>query len=189
MLVFVCSSICAVQIRLADKKDAQELADVHHTAWHATYDGVLPASYCARKTVEHMDAYWQRFFTKEDGRFALVAVENEQIVGFTAVGPLKAILQEMPWCTCAGFDAEVYKLYVLAEHHGKGVGKSLFHDAAHRLTAAQYTGMVARVFETNQDARGFYAHCGWCALHTAPITYWPGLEYYVYGVKLPIYKG
>jgi GNAT superfamily N-acetyltransferase len=175
------SVTCEVQLKYATIDDLPALVSVHYPSWHATYDHILPETYCAKNSVEHLQQYWYKFFSKCDGRFALIATDEGIPVGIITAGPIKLIEQEMAWWSCTGYDCEIYKLYVLPESQGKGVGRILLQAAFEKLHEYGYQKAIVRVFAQNTGAIGFYAHCAGIPLHTTPVTYWPELPYYVYG--------
>ena len=182
--LFGCSAFCAVQLRYATIDDLEALVAVHYPSWHATYDHMLPSAYCVKNSAEHLQKYWLKFFAKHDDRFALIAMDGNRPVGFITAGPIKDIEPEVSWWACTGYDSELYKLYVLPEYQGKGIGTLLLKTAFEKLYACGYKNAIVRVFAQNTAARGFYAHCMGTPLHATPITYWPEFPYYVYGFSI-----
>lgn len=184
VVLITCVPINSLQVRVADKNDLIPLVNVHYHSWHALYEGMLPAEYCAKNSAGHLQQYWHKFFIKVDGRFALAAVDEDHVVGIITAGPIKYIPQEIAWWPCTDYDCEIYKLYVLPESQGKGVGQKLIEAAFEKLHTLGYRNAIVRVFSQNTGAIAFYRHCGGFTLHDEPVTYWPGLPYYVYGFQL-----
>jgi GNAT superfamily N-acetyltransferase len=185
LLIVSNALFCDVQLRYATIDDLKALVTVHYNSWHATYDHMLPGAYCAKNSAEHLEKYWYKFFAKHDDRFALIAMDDNVPVGFITAGPIKQqIEQEGTWWSSTEYDCELYKLYVLPEYQGRGIGKLLLKTAFEKLYAQGYRKAIVRVFAQNTGAIGFYAHCLGMPLHATPITYWPEFPYYVYGFSI-----
>jgi ribosomal protein S18 acetylase RimI-like enzyme len=57
---------------------------------------------------------------------------------------------------------EIYAIYLLEQHQGKGWGKKLFAEAAKRLKSEGYASMMLWVLADN-PTRGFYEAMGGAA--------------------------
>ena len=66
------------------------------------------------------------------------------------------------------YEGEIYAIYLLAEHQGKGWGKRLFQEAAERLVAEGMHSMMLWVLAEN-PTRGFYEALGGAALDAKDI--------------------
>ncbi|MGH2351627.1 MAG: GNAT family N-acetyltransferase, partial [Chloroflexota bacterium] len=97
--------------------------------------------------------YWAQALAGGDGRRPIYVAEDEkvQIVGFAAGGPERE--QD------AGFQGEVYAIYVLAIHQRLGIGGDLFRAVAARLAEAGMTSLLVWVLVAN-PARRFYEALG-----------------------------
>jgi len=183
-VLFVCSffsTINAYSIREARPADMPALTAMHHTTWHNTHDSILPSDYCAKQTIERFDRHWKKFFLKNDGSFALVAIDDNQILGFISAGIMRIIPEENLSVTDAY--AEVYKLYIDANHQHGGMGKQLIQACFERLGSLGYVTAVVRVF-TAGNACHFYEHIGGKLMTKEPIIHWPTLPYTLYYFQL-----
>ena len=90
--------------------------------------------------------------TRRAGNYIYV-VEGEagEVIGFVAAGPER---EER-----TGKVGEIFAIYLLEEHHGKGLGKQLFLEAAKRLKREGYQSMMLWVLADN-PTRGFYEAMG-----------------------------
>jgi GNAT superfamily N-acetyltransferase len=127
-------------IRDAEVADAQAIGEVHVASWQAAYAGLMPEDFLARLSVESRVASWGRRIGGNAGR-VLVAEEDGVVAGFAAFG-----------------DAQLYALYLLPEHWGRGLGRAL-HDRV--LEELSGDGAVLWVLSTNERAKAFYVRQGW----------------------------
>ncbi len=135
-------------IRPATAEDALGCANVHHTSWVETYSGLLPESHWESDTIERRTGTWKRWL--ERGSAVSVAEVAGQVVGIALGGPGRKIGDHEPVR-----DRELYSLYVLAEHHGTGIGQSLLEAVMPPGTPAQLW-----VADLNPRARRFYERNG-----------------------------
>lgn len=137
-----------VVLRPATPQDAAGCATVHHTSWVETYSGLLPAAHWESDTLERRTATWQRWL--DGGADVTVAEVDGQVVGIAIGGAGRRVGDHEPVR-----DRELMSLYVLADHHGTGVGQVL-------LDAVVPQGVPAQVWvaEHNPRARRFYERNG-----------------------------
>ncbi|MCR6484841.1 GNAT family N-acetyltransferase [Amycolatopsis sp. OK19-0408] len=128
-------------IRPAAVTDAGAIGEVHVRSWQAAYAGLIPADFLARLSAEARAASWARRIG--DGGPVLVAEENGIVVGFAAYGP-----------------AQLFALYVLPEHWGRGVGRALHDRVVEDLSG---DSAILWVLATNERAKAFYVRQGWVA--------------------------
>lgn len=143
-------------IRPGTPHDALAIATVHVSAWQTTYAGLLPKSVIAAQTIERREAMWRQATesTRNDATRGLVLVAEDPeagIVGFASAG------REREEGT--GFDAELYAIYLLEAHQGRGVGRSLVNQAVLELKAMGHASMRVWVLEGNPAER-FYSRLG-----------------------------
>jgi GNAT superfamily N-acetyltransferase len=135
-------------IRRAGPADAAAIARVYVDSWRESYQEQLPASYLAGLSYDAFERHWRRTFAARG--WAFVAAVGDEIVGIASGG--RARRQNL-----AG--GEIYVLYVLRRHQGRGVGRSLF-DACHfELARRGHSGTLVWVLTTNR-ARAFYERLG-----------------------------
>lgn len=136
------------RIRLATPEDARDCALVHHTSWVETYSDLLPASHWESDTLSLRTQSWTRSLDR--GRPVTVAESDGQIIGIALTNPSRTIGDHAPVR-----ELELSVLYVLAAHHGTGVGQAL-------LEAALAPGAPAQlwVLKRNPRARRFYERHG-----------------------------
>lgn len=135
-------------LRPATPGDAAACAYVHHTSWVETYSTLLPAAHWESDTLVSRVETWRRWL--DGGAEVTVAEGDGQVVGIAISGAGRQVGDHPPVR-----DRELYLLYVLASHHGTGVGQAL-------LDAVVAPGVPAQIWvaESNPRARRFYVRNG-----------------------------
>jgi diamine N-acetyltransferase len=124
--------------------------------WHRHYPGII--------TVEQIDYMLERGYAEQallplvapDGRgmapadrgIALARIDGTP-VGFVAWSP-----------TGDHAEMKLEKLYVLPEHHGKGIGRALIEHVVERARDAGCRSLTLNVNRSNTESVRAYQHCG-----------------------------
>lgn len=139
-----------MHIRIARPDDATQIARVHIDTWRTAYRAILPASFLDALSYEVRAELWREWWLRADPQQWLLVAEDEAgcVIGF-ARGGLER--DETP-----GFDGEVYALYLLAEHHRRGIGRQLMAACARLLEGQGFGAALVWVLEENRPARAFY---------------------------------
>ena len=141
-----------VTIRAAEPRDAAEIAAVHVDAWRSTYGGILEPDYVESVSVSRRAAQWERALSDASPQDVFVAQRDARIVGFASCGPTAHRL--------AGYDAELYTLYLLRKEQRAGLGARLLAAVAARLLQRGYRAMLVWVLHKNTNAIRFYERYG-----------------------------
>jgi GNAT superfamily N-acetyltransferase len=140
-------------VRAATPDDSRCIANVHADSWRESHAGHVPEALSDQLDVELSAWRWAarlRGETPPHGERlgdAWVAVHTDRIVGFASAGPARDL--DLPRAS-----VELYALYVLAAHHGTGVGAALLRAALGSGAAHLW------VLADNRRARAFYAKHG-----------------------------
>lgn len=137
--------MAAPSIRLATGADAEAIRTIYnHEVMHttATFD-LVPRSLGDQ----------QQWIAARSGAFAaLVAVDDDVVVGFGSLSPYKER---------AGYRTSVEdSVYVHSDHQGRGIGKLIVTEL---LTVARISGfhaVFARITATSEASRALHASCG-----------------------------
>lgn len=145
-----------MQIRAASPEDALAIGHVHVDSWRTTYRGLMPDSILAALSVEQRAAMWRQAaeaIQKGESRSLLLVAEDpaEGIIGFASAGPERE--------EGSGFDGELYAIYLLERHQGRGVGRRLASRAVEILLSQGFESMRVWVLEDN-PAEEFYKRLG-----------------------------
>lgn len=146
-------------LRRAGPAEAPAIARVQVDTWRSTYRGLVPDDFLAAMSPEKSAEGWRRALLRaaqaeRAGReFALVAEDPPgEVVGFCTGGPERDADPPRR--------GEVYAIYVLASHQGKGIGRRLMMAAAAKLELAALPSLVVWVLKQNDLACRFYAALG-----------------------------
>jgi GNAT superfamily N-acetyltransferase len=114
---------------------------------------MVPDDYLANLSYEEREGIWSRA-TSEAGHSSFVYVaedEEGQVVGFASGG-----LNRTP---ATEYEGELYAIYLLEEHQGKGIGRHLASAVAKRLAQMGIHSMLVWVLKDNPACR-FYEALG-----------------------------
>jgi ribosomal protein S18 acetylase RimI-like enzyme len=140
-----------VVVRRARVEDAEGIERVRTDTWRDAYRGLIPD---ALLDGLGYDATRRRAFMAAlpPQQFAFVAEEEGAVVGFCLGGRSRAPEVE--------FSGEVYAIYVLPGHHGRGIGRALLQAAATELVDRDLHSMIIWVLRENAQSRRFYERMG-----------------------------
>lgn len=142
----------AVVVREATIADAPGIARVHIDSWRTTYKGIVPQRIIDSFTYEAREELWRRALSPDNATFVYVAEDADgQIVGFASGGPAR---QDAP-----KHESELYAIYLLQEHQGRGIGRQLFDAVVRTLVDRGMRSMAIWVLADNL-ACGFYEAMG-----------------------------
>jgi ribosomal protein S18 acetylase RimI-like enzyme len=140
-----------IVIRKAVYEDKDEIARVHYASWHDTYKDVNASALIEQHTLPWFLEYWRRHITAPEKACLLVATLEGKIVGFASAGPVKNKLH-----FTVGHDGELYKLYLLPDWRGRGIGKQLFAACVQQLQVHGFKTMLIQSIRENKKASRFY---------------------------------
>ena len=132
-------------VRKASLEDAEEIGHVHYEAHVQTYSGKFPEGVIESFSASQRSKMWTRFLTENFGELWVAELEG-RIVGFASTGPPR----EQPPVS----DLELGSIYLLAAHHGSGLGQELLDVALGGRGASLW------VLDDNPRAHAFYARNG-----------------------------
>lgn len=143
-------STLTIDIRRAEPRDAEAIADVHQAAWMGTYAGLIPYRALAGMVNRRGSDWWTRAIRR--AATVLVVEIDGRIAGYTTIGRNRA--RELTQ------QGEIYELYLRPEYQGVGLGRRLFSAARRKLADHGLKGLVVWALEDNGLAMEFYARAG-----------------------------
>jgi GNAT superfamily N-acetyltransferase len=148
-------------VRAALIDDVNAIARVHVASWRSTYRTLLPDDFLASMTEAGYADRWRRLIG--DGSSRIYVVEDEgDVVGFASGGRERA--------GETGYTGELYAIYVLDGHQGRGYGRDLVRAVAEGIREMGLDDMLVWVLRDNPPARGFYERLGGVYVRAQPIT-------------------
>lgn len=152
----------AVIIRKATLSDAESIASVHVKSWQTSYVGLIDQSFLDNISYDKRLAL-RKEILKSDNSLHLVAIVDEQIIGFADAGPVRPECQAKSHPLFKEQEAtmgEIYALYLLEQHKGTGCGKALFRKCFSLLSQEGFKSFVVWALTDNVRARRFYENEG-----------------------------
>jgi len=141
-------------IRQAHPEDAAGIARVHIASWQTSYRGIFSDEFLDSRsaTLDRRTLFWERYIREAGADKAFFVAEiDAEIVGFASGGKPQEVV--------AGFDCELYAIYLLEDAQGKGIGKQLTQEFTRAMHERGYSSLIVWVLAAN-NARGFYEHLG-----------------------------
>lgn len=139
-----------VDIRKAEPRDADAIAEVHHEAWRGAYAGIIPHKALSAMINRRGGEWWANAIRR--AATVLVIEIGGKIAGYATLGRNRA--RELKQ------QGEIYELYMRPECQGIGLGGRLFAAARQRLADHGLKGMVVWALEENDNAVAFYSSAG-----------------------------
>jgi GNAT superfamily N-acetyltransferase len=149
-------------IREATESDAEGIAAVHVNSWQTSYAGIIDQSFLDNISYEDRLTL-RREILQTKNVLHLVALFGEQSVGFAGAGPIRSesrVGQHSLFKDKEVGIGEIYAIYLLEEHKGKGCGKALFNTCRLWLSQQGFKSFVVRALVDNSRARRFYEREG-----------------------------
>ena len=140
-------------VRKARLDDAREIATIHLTSYNSTYAGVLPADYLASQSLDSRIATWEHRLREPAPKVGIYVAGHPEggSAGFAWGGPARS--------ATAGYEAELYSIYLISEAQRHGLGTSLVKTLAKYLLAQELYSMAVWVLAAN-SSRLFYEALG-----------------------------
>ena len=135
-----------VTIRRAELADVADVVAVGHATWPRTYEPIAGPDYVRRG----LGTWWTVdacLPAVRDGR-TLVALDSDD-------GPASRVVGMASWSR-EDDTVTIWKLYVLPEFQGRGVGRSLLHGVLEEVRRDDATTARLAFLAGNEAARGFY---------------------------------
>lgn len=140
------------RLRPAGLGDEAAILAVQAASWRAAYAGLLPDKVFPRVDDAGRLRFWREVLLTGTTATRVAVGADGAVTGFVSCGSRRD--PNLP------ADGEIYALYLRPEAQGAGVGRRLFHAAAHILRARGSARLGLWVLAANARGRGFYGHLG-----------------------------
>jgi GNAT superfamily N-acetyltransferase len=114
----------ALSVRVARPEDAADLARIYIDSWQDTYAGVISHTLLGAMSLKGHTARWQAAIKSTERGSGAVLVAEESRHGAIGLCSLGAARDK-----AAGFEGEIYTLYVDPAFLGRGTGRTLMAGA------------------------------------------------------------
>jgi len=139
-------------IRRGGVGDEAAIARVYVETWRSAYPGMLPDRVLIGMSAPRQRAAWRHAVASQRGPEAvLVAEDTVGVVGFASCGRTRALR--------SAYDGEIFTLYVLPDHQGRGYGRGLLRGCLRHLRACGFDSALVWVLAEN-PSRFFYQAMG-----------------------------
>lgn len=145
-------------IREAVPTDAEAIAYVHVKSWQTSYRSIIDQSYLDNISYEQRLNSRKEILKSKD-ILRLVVIFEKKIIGFVNAGPLrpKPYNAKLSLFKAQGLkQGEIYAIYFLKEHQGKGLGRKLYKHCRHWFGAHDFQQFVTWGLADNAHASRFY---------------------------------
>jgi GNAT superfamily N-acetyltransferase len=132
--------------------DLPDVAQIHVASWKQAYIGQVPQAYLDTLDVTRRLRAWQEQFPNREVSGLLLASLNNTPAGFVCFGGARDE-DRQDW-------GEIYAIYVLKEHWGRGVGYTLYRNASAALREKGVKRAYLWVLDTNHQAIAAYQRWG-----------------------------
>lgn len=142
-----------IHIRNATAKDAEAVASLHASVWHATYQSLAPAEAIATLTAKVRLARWQVLLqSPAPDQVTLLACDGDTLSGFGQLAPTSNAQ--------FGGRLEIRSLYIANPYQGRGIGRRLMSALAQAAVHRGARGVALGVVNGNDRAVEFYERLG-----------------------------
>ena len=151
-----------LRIRVAEPRDAREIADVHVESWKAAYRGLMPSAFLDGLNATDRGPAW-RDRLAGPLEVMLVVEEAEHVVGWAMGGRSRDV--DAPPST-----AELFAINLDPAVWRRGAGRLLWESCRESFRLRGYTRASLWVLEGNVRARAFYEAQGFHRDPTLTVT-------------------
>ena len=145
-----------IEVRPATEADVDAVTAVHLSSTRVAYEGLFPPHMLSGAAEKRREAWRSYLAGSSPPRWTLVVTEDDEIVGFAALGPSRD--------ADVGENAgEVYAMYLEPRVWRRGIGRRLLAESERVLAQAGHREASLWVLEANDRGRAFYEAAGWTA--------------------------
>jgi len=151
------------RIREAREEDAAAIARVHIDTWRAAYRGIVADEFLDRLSYERSATHFREVFMSPQSRDWVFVAEDDhgEVIGFACGGPVRE--------ADPAYKGELYAIYLLPQHHRRGIGRALTAAVVGKLLDSGITTMLIWALAAN-PSRMFYESLGGRRLREREIT-------------------
>lgn len=145
--------------RIANIEDATGVAKVQVDSWRTTFKGIVPDAFLESLSYAKREPIWKRAIIENN--LYIAEDENGHVIGFSAGGKERTSNYE-------SYSGELYTIFILKEHQGKGLGRLLVKLVVDDLIVNKLNSMLIWVIKENPACQ-FYKALGGKEIDTREI--------------------
>lgn len=136
-------------IRRAGAGDESAIGRIYVETWRSAYPGMLPDRVLIGMSATRQRAAWRHAIAAQRGPEAVLVAEDadHRVVGFASCGRARAL--------GGTYGGEIFTLYVLPDHQGRGYGRGLLRGCLRHLRACGLDSALVWMLAQN-PSRFFY---------------------------------
>jgi len=138
-----------MNIREANKNDANGIATVHVKAWKVGYAKIMVNEYLESLTIEKKTEIWVKSLSGKSLGVNLIIEENNKILGFCVFGPARD-------ADISKNNGELVALNILPSYWSKGLGSELIKQVLTVSKTKKWSAIYLWVLAQNMRARAVY---------------------------------
>lgn len=136
-----------MNIRLAEVKDASQIAQVQVRSWQASYKEIVDSKYLAEMSIDERILRWKEWLLQGPSHIVFVLEDDHKdIMGFISGGRIRS---DHP------YDSEIYAFYLLKEIQRKGFGTKMISKFSHQLVKQGKKSMIVWVLKDNPAKKAY----------------------------------
>jgi ribosomal protein S18 acetylase RimI-like enzyme len=140
-----------VSLREATVADCAAVAEVHVRSWRESFAGIVPQAFLDKMSVERRAKAFEGRFSDDDYRMYVAEAAGRGVVGFADFGKAREMF--------AGYEGELYAIYLLPEFQRKGIGAGLFNQGVEFLIRSGRSSMYLLAL-ADSPYKSFYEKMG-----------------------------
>ena len=142
-----------ISFRKATVEDCRAVAEAHVQSWRESFVGIVPQAFLDKMSVEKRAQAFEKRLPDADDAYRMYVAEAAErgVVGFADFGEPREMI--------AGYEAELYAIYLLPEFQRKGIGEKLFNLGVEFLIGRGKNSMYLLALEIS-PYRSFYEKMG-----------------------------
>jgi len=139
--------------------DVTGVTKVQVDSWRTTFKGIVPDAFLESLSYAKREPIWKRAIIENN--LYIAEDENGHVIGFSAGGKERTGNYET-------YSGELYTIFILKEHQGKGLGRLLVKLVVEDLKKSNLNSMIIWVIKENSACQ-FYEALGGKEIDTREI--------------------
>jgi ribosomal protein S18 acetylase RimI-like enzyme len=141
-----------VIIRTATDADVPAMARVNVDSWRSAYRGIVPDAHLAGLSYPKQQERLRRYMATPGTVYFVADSIEAGVVGYVTGGRERTGDPQ--------FTGEIYAIYILPQHHRRGIGRALIQAWTANMRQAGFNSALVWALADNMPAINFYQRLG-----------------------------